>query len=540
MGHAPAHPHQAQPHQTRAHALPGIHNSPGSAWPGHAMPVQQTPFQPLPPQQTQGQQWPAQPGPNAAFPQHAVHDASAGALQTVGPLSNHFAASGPSSTGSPGTDLESMLAELTRKALDKLERGEDDHNENTGNPTRFSVIFKEFFQRGVDEGRFKPEHRISTNSSLRIFLEVCGDKGIGGYNRQDIVRFRSIIQKLPKRYWRGPKERETPILNVIAEAVAREEKTGQPYARVSNKTVNKHMSNICPVFAWAQKEGYISDNKRPFWTGLGLMTGFKVTGLSEREERPAYSWEQIEKIFQHYVWTGRSTEKVYNKPGYLIIRDSLYWAPLIAIFSLMRREEIAQLQVRHIHEIDGIWVFDLNLDGLRLKRPASKRYVPVHRCLIELGFIDTMVKGRNPDEQLFVELKKSAGHNTYGEMLGNRFARVLDKQGIIVMRKDGKASEGAFHPMRHFGETQLSNALVPGGVIDAIAGHVSEARDAQRDKAQRESPERRRYNDGYYVSILKEAIDKIEAPIDVQKLVTLANKYKPRKRRMREVGNGET
>ena len=428
-----------------------------------------------------------------------------------------------------------MLAELTRQALERIERGDDDLAGNNGQPRKFSAVFKEFFERGVAEGRFKPEHAISTNSSLRIFLEVCGDKGIGGYNRQDIVKFRSVIQKLPKRYWRGPKQREAPILNVIAEFAAREEKTGERYERVSNKTVNKHMSNICPAFAWAQREGYISDNKKPFWTGLSLMTGFRVTGLAEREERPGYSWEQIEKIFQHCVWTGRSSEMFYNKPGRVIIRDSLYWAPLIAIFSLMRREEIAQLQVRHIHEIDGIWVFDLNLDGLRLKRPASKRYVPVHRSLIELGFVDTMVKGRKPDEQLFVELKRSAGHNTFGETLGNKFARVLDTQGIIVMRKDGKRSAGAFHPMRHFGETRLSNALVPGGLIDAIAGHVSQARDAERDKAQRGSPERNRYNDGYYVNILKEAIDKIEAPIDVQKLVTLANKYKLKKRRVRDI-----
>lgn len=306
------------------------------------MPYQQSPLQPFPPQQILSQPPPVQPPPvqpgsNAAIAQHPVYAALAAAFQNEIPGNDQPGAFSLPSAGRPIADLEGMLAELTRQARERIERGDEDHAGNDGQPRKFSAVFQEFFERGVAEGRFKPEHAISTNSSLRIFLEVCGDKGIGGYNRQDIVKFRSVIQKLPKRYWRGPKQREAPILNVIAEFAAREEKTGERYERVSNKTVNKHMSNICPAFAWAQREGYISDNKKPFWTGLSLMTGFRVTGLAEREERPGYSWEQIEKIFQHCVWTGRSSEMFYNKPGRVIIRDSLYWAPLIAIFSLMRR-----------------------------------------------------------------------------------------------------------------------------------------------------------------------------------------------------------
>jgi len=61
----------------------------------------------------------------------------------------------------------------------------------------------------------------------------------------------------------------------------------------------------------------------------------------------------------------------------------------------MRREEIFHLKVKHVREVEGIWVFDLHHHELSLKNAASRRLAPLHRCLLELGFIETMVCGRN-------------------------------------------------------------------------------------------------------------------------------------------------
>lgn len=156
-----------------------------------------------------------------------------------------------------------------------------------------------------------------------------------------------------------------------------------------------------------------------------------------------------------------------------IVRDSLYWCPLIASLHGMRREEFAQLKVCHVRQIDGIWVFDLHHIEVKTKNDSSPRYVPLHKDLLGLGFVEEVVHGRDRDEQLFPELSPSTSHGKYGDALGKRFGRIIDDLGIVVMRKNGTESDGAFHPFRHRLVTDLTAAGVPAGIIDGITGHGS-------------------------------------------------------------------
>ncbi|MBR9973909.1 hypothetical protein [Magnetospirillum sulfuroxidans] len=68
--------------------------------------------------------------------------------------------------------------------------------------------------------------------------------------------------------------------------------------------------------------------------------------------------------------------------------------PVVALYSSMRPTEVAQLDVDDVGKIDGVWVFDLNeVEGdKRLKNRASVRRIPVHRRLIDLGFLDYHAK----------------------------------------------------------------------------------------------------------------------------------------------------
>ena len=100
--------------------------------------------------------------------------------------------------------------------------------------------------------------------------------------------------------------------------------------------------------------------------------------------------------------------------------------------------------------------------------------------------------------------------------MGKKFSRVIDSLGIVVMRKDGKESHGAFHPLRHYGVTMLCNAGIEMGIVDAISGHASFAREFTTAKY--EASERERYMKGFLVENLKAAIDKLEAPIDIAEL----------------------
>jgi integrase len=72
------------------------------------------------------------------------------------------------------------------------------------------------------------------------------------------------------------------------------------------------------------------------------------------------------------------------------------------MFSGMRLNEVAQLEVQDIEMRDGVWCINVTPDGednKRLKNASSKRRVPVHEQLEASGFLD------------FYEEQKAKGHS---------------------------------------------------------------------------------------------------------------------------------
>jgi integrase len=267
------------------------------------------------------------------------------------------------------------------------------------------------------------------------------------------------------------------------------------------------LSNLNSVFEYAKTMGIINRSTPNFADGLYLETGVEISGLEENEERPGYTPAQVQLFFTHPVYFGRKSTYFYNDPGEVIVRDALYWLPLLAAHQLMRREEICQLRVKHAKQADGIWYFDLMQRDLKLKRGTSRRRVPLHANIIALGFLDEVVHGRDPEALLFPELSPNA-KGSYSDYVGKRVSRMVDKLGITLVRVDDSEADGAVHPFRHHGITQLENLKVPGGIIDALTGHSSKDRKSQRS----------RYTDEIYLSVLQETVNLLPIPIDVEEL----------------------
>ncbi|GLQ10092.1 hypothetical protein GCM10007913_20240 [Devosia yakushimensis] len=349
-----------------------------------------------------------------------------------------------------------------------------------------------------------PDAVTNLGPSLRLWLQICGDVDIRAYSPQHMSEYRSMLIDIPKVYWRSKAEQEKTILQVIVEAAAE----GQDYVRVSPKTVNKHISNMNSVFEAAKTIGVIDRSLPSYAEGLYLETGSEVSGLEEHEERPGYTRDQVELFFSHPVYTGRKRVYFYNDPGQVIVRDALYWLPLLAAYELMRREEICQLKVKHVREEQGIWFFDLMHREVKVKRGSSRRRVPLHDAIIQLGFLKEVVLGRDPDELLFPELSPSA-KGSFSDAVGKRVGRMVDSLGIKLVRVDASEADGALHPFRHHGITQLENAHdVKGGIIDALSGHSSKDRKS----------ERRRYTDEIYLKVLRDTINMLDIPVDVDDL----------------------
>src|SRR3546814_20548043 len=91
-----------------------------------------------------------------------------------------------------------------------------------------------------------------------------------------------------------------------------------------------------------------------------------------------------------------------------VCSSDLFWCPLLAVFTGMRREEICQLKATDFDEHGGIWFVRVQAtEGRSLKTPAAERDIPIHEELIRIG-LRTFGAPRSP-RWLFPEARKSVG-----------------------------------------------------------------------------------------------------------------------------------
>lgn len=118
-------------------------------------------------------------------------------------------------------------------------------------------------------------------------------------------------------------------------------------------TVNRTLTNFAMLVKRADDEG------------LPVHPKLKPTALRRkktkrsRADRLAFTPDHIRSIFQAPVWHGCHNVARRHKPGNHILRDGLYWLPLVAAYTGARREEIAGLDAADLRQVDDIWQADI-------------------------------------------------------------------------------------------------------------------------------------------------------------------------------------
>lgn len=163
----------------------------------------------------------------------------------------------------------------------------------------------------------------------------------------------------------------------------------------------------------------------------------------------------------------------------------------------MRLGEIVQLLKSDIKQENGIWYFDVTGgEGKSLKTASSKRRVPIHSVLLQLGFLDLVKTGPSSD-RVFPEIKKGAdGYASHN--FSKWWGRYATHVGV-------KTERTAFHSLRHNFLDALHAAGSQDYINKVLMGHV--------DKSVHGG-----YGSGAPLSALKEVLDKIAYPIDLSAL----------------------
>lgn len=293
---------------------------------------------------------------------------------------------------------------------------------------------------------------------FELFAEATGVTDIRDLRQAHVAKFVDVLHQLPATYRKSPKDRDKPLSQILAEASGKG-------ASLSTTTISRNLDYLGQLLTKAKSEGFANVMQ----IDLGSLRPRKTR--RDRDERPAFTADDIQRLFGHSVWQGNLPKQKWQEPGPTVSPDGLYWAPMIAALTGARREEIAGLKAADITCLDGMPVIRIAENANRgLKTLASARTLPLHPQLIELGLVEQaqdQIRKGGPDADLFPDLRPPQSGTKFGDQLDYRF-RLL-----VQNRLNGNPEGKVFHSFRHYVTTQLGRiAGVPEQLRKDILGHV--------------------------------------------------------------------
>ena len=255
-------------------------------------------------------------------------------------------------------------------------------------------------------------------------------------------------------------------------------RSGQIERLLSVKTMEVRQTNVRSFVNWCELE------YRGAVQAKYVNSGFPKV-LSDKDirrkgvKREAFTQDELKALFGDMGKYVQATEGV----------SSRFWAPLIALYSGMRLEEICQLHLSDIVKVDGVLCFSINEESggsgyvKHVKSSAGIRKVPVHPHLWDELGLEKFVASRwanTPKEKytstlLFPELQEkvnAVNHATVklGSALTHWFTRY--RRSVGVGGQHGEPSTKAFHSFRHTVIEYLhKEARVDLSMLQAVVGH---------------------------------------------------------------------
>jgi len=309
--------------------------------------------------------------------------------------------------------------------------------------TRHHLGFKEVIDRYLNDHQntWGIKQYNSQKSKLNYFLNYFEkedgvthmERTLESVTNAQVRQYKEHLQESPKNA-----KQKYPLLTPQESVIAAKKDGAKTLGQTSQ---NNYLQCLSTLFSFAERE-LDYEGKNPF-KGRSNSTASKSR---QREQRNPFSREQLRRIFSSPLYTGCKSLPSCHKVGELIANTShKYWTPLIALFTGMREQEILQLYLEDIYESDGIWILDLNTNhpDKRLKTIQSKRLIPIHKELINLGFLDFWQKKRSEQKsQRLFEDAPLSNDGTYSSTFSKWFSRYLKNIGI-------KTDKTSFHSLRH-------------------------------------------------------------------------------------------
>ena len=316
---------------------------------------------------------------------------------------------------------------------------------------RFSELVKTYLPQRL-RNLARQQNRAHAESAMQLFAEYFNDDPfVHTISRELAEDLFNVVRKLPPN---RKIRRETKHLS-LSELLKQE----WPIT-LGTQGVSKYTTEWRQLYQYAIETGYAVSN--PFQNITPLKKNRKNS--EERADKKGRSFNQTElkKIFSTSVFTDKASRSYY------------FWVPLLCLYTGGRVNEIAQLDIDDIVHEQGVWCIDINAHGAdkSVKNEASKRLVPVHRDLIELGFLRYVetIRAAKADPKTTVYRTNKLWWDIY--MVSGKYANACNKVIQSIFKEAGITRTGdKYHGFRHSLIGLLKQAGVDESTYGEILGH---------------------------------------------------------------------
>lgn len=350
--------------------------------------------------------------------------------------------------------LADALAELlhTPEIRNQLPVLQSARRKTTNVRARPDMKLSELLSRWKSKRKPSPKAIAAAEKSVEDFISYIGDIGIGEITAEDCFEFRDAVEQMPKAMSRAHRALRFADAHAIYA-------NRLDVVRVAPGTVKKYLGAIQALLGFAFQERFIPANPA---------AGIKVEGYSKNSDRRPFSKEELKTLFASSLFTRPWSEQHSRSK---VSDATLRWLFLMGLCSGGRIEELGQILLTDIKEELGVHYVDVTDhvpesvgEQNRVKTEGSRRVIPLHPALIDLGFIEHVRRLREAGQtRLFVDLKADKLEVKTKEA-SRRAARIIDK----ALGEDRRI---VFHSFRHSFKDLCRDADLPKDVHDQLTGH---------------------------------------------------------------------
>ena len=317
---------------------------------------------------------------------------------------------------------------------------------------RPTMRLKQLFRELKYGNQPRPQTVLEYEAAVDDFIDYAGDVAVSIIDPDMLYDYRDEAAKLPASMPRA--DRALPFR-------ARLEKHTNTNPKCSAATLKKRIGALQALLTYSFQQR---------WTSTNFGAGIKIVGYTKsRKARRSFEDHELALLFACPLFVDPTTWKSTSR----ISDGTLFWLFLIAITTGARLEEVGQVALADVHRDGDIVYLDIDeytqeVDAAdkSVKTEESKRLIPIHAKLIELGFLQycaaLMAFGQT---ELFPDLKENS--------VGKRTKEASQRLNRIVNQHVSADRRLVFHSLRHAFKTKGNDAKLTDRTLDQICGRAA-------------------------------------------------------------------